>query len=86
MPRNWISETSTLSTTARRACSRSAGEKSRIYQTTDGGKNWAFQFRNRDPKGFLDALAFWDADHGIALGDPVDGRFTILSTNDGGKS
>ena len=60
------------------------GEKSRIYQTTDGGKSWTLQFMNRDPKGFLDALAFWDASHGIALGDPVDGRFTILSTNDGG--
>jgi photosystem II stability/assembly factor-like uncharacterized protein len=62
------------------------GEKSRIYRTTDGGKSWALQFMNRDAKGFLDALAFWDADHGIALGDPVDGRFTILTTDDGGMN
>jgi photosystem II stability/assembly factor-like uncharacterized protein len=41
---------------------------------------------NRDPKGFLDALAFWDADHGLALGDPVGGRFVILTTDDGGKT
>jgi photosystem II stability/assembly factor-like uncharacterized protein len=62
------------------------GEKSRIYQTTDGGKSWTLQFMNPDPKGFLDALAFWDDDHGIALGDPVDARFTIVSTNDGGRN
>jgi photosystem II stability/assembly factor-like uncharacterized protein len=62
------------------------GEKSRIYQTTDAGKSWTLQFMNRDPKGFLDALAFWDADRGIALGDPVDGRFTILTTDDGGRT
>ena len=37
-------------------------------------------------RGFLDAIAFWDADHGIAMGDPIDGRFTILTTVDGGAS
>ena len=60
------------------------GEKSRIYQTADGGNTWALRFINHDPRGFLDAIAFWDADHGIAMGDPVDGRFTILTTGDGG--
>ena len=44
------------------------------------------QHTNPDPKGFLDALAFWDADHGLALGDPVEGRFVILATDDGGKT
>jgi photosystem II stability/assembly factor-like uncharacterized protein len=60
------------------------GEKSRIYQTDDAGNTWALRFINHDPKGFLDAIAFWDADYGIALGDPVDGRFMILTTGDGG--
>jgi photosystem II stability/assembly factor-like uncharacterized protein len=60
------------------------GEKSRIYQTADGGSTWTVRFLNREPEGFLDALAFWDANHGIAMGDPVDGRFTILKTDDGG--
>lgn len=62
-----------------------AGEQSRIYKTADGGASWVLQYTNRDPKGFLDALAFWDAEHGLALGDPVDGRFVILATDDGGK-
>ncbi len=62
------------------------GEQSRIYQTRDGGETWALRHQNRDPKVFLDALAFWDAGHGLALGDPVDGRFTILATEDGGLS
>jgi photosystem II stability/assembly factor-like uncharacterized protein len=62
------------------------GELSRIYKTVDGGLNWTLQHVNRDPKGFLDAIAFWDVDHGLALGDPVDGRYVILSTDDGGKT
>jgi photosystem II stability/assembly factor-like uncharacterized protein len=62
------------------------GDKSRIYKTTDGGDRWALQHTNRDPKGFLDAIAFGDADHGLALGDPVAGRYTILTTDDGGAT
>jgi photosystem II stability/assembly factor-like uncharacterized protein len=60
------------------------GEKSRIYKTTDAGEHWALQFTNPDPKGFFDAIAFWDADHGIVLGDPLDGRAEIRTTDDGG--
>lgn len=62
------------------------GEQSRIYKTSDGGATWAKTYTNGDPKGFLDAIAFWDAEHGLALGDPVDGRFVLLATDDGGKS
>ncbi|HJU54652.1 MAG TPA: hypothetical protein VJ715_08780, partial [Pyrinomonadaceae bacterium] len=35
---------------------------------------------------FFDSMAFWDRDHGIAVSDPVDGRFLIISTADGGKT
>ena len=63
-----------------------AGELSQINKTTDGGNTWTASFRNHDPRGFLDAIAFWDETHGIAQGDPVDGRFLILYTDDGGIS
>jgi photosystem II stability/assembly factor-like uncharacterized protein len=59
------------------------GEKSRIYKTTDGGATWALQFTNRDPAGFFDAIAFWDDSHGLALGDPVGGKFQLVHTTDG---
>jgi photosystem II stability/assembly factor-like uncharacterized protein len=68
------------------ALSIGEGEKSRIYKTADGGTTWTLQHINREPRGFLDAFAFGDADHGMALGDPVDGRFLVLTTGDGGKS
>jgi photosystem II stability/assembly factor-like uncharacterized protein len=69
-----------------RACllSIGAGEKSRVFKTTDGGQSWKLLFTNSDPRAFLDAIAFWDESHGIAMGDPVDGRFTILTTDDAG--
>ncbi len=62
------------------------GEDSRIYKTVDGGKAWKLQFKNTDPKGFFDAIAFWDENNGIALGDPVEGSFQLIATSDGGAS
>jgi photosystem II stability/assembly factor-like uncharacterized protein len=61
------------------------GEQSRIYKTSDGGQHWTLQFTNQDPQGFLDCMAFWDASHGVVLGDPVAGKFTLISTADGGR-
>jgi photosystem II stability/assembly factor-like uncharacterized protein len=62
------------------------GDTSRIYKTEDGGKTWALQFTNPDSRAFYDAMAFWDAKTGLAVGDPVEGRFTILRTVDGGRT
>jgi photosystem II stability/assembly factor-like uncharacterized protein len=59
---------------------------SRIYKTTDGGAHWALQFTNHLPEAFFDAIAFWDRDHGIALSDPVNGRFVMIATENGGKT
>ena len=61
------------------------GAASRIYKTVDGGATWVLQFRNEDPKAFLDAMSFWDANHGIVIGDSVDGKFYILTTANGGR-
>src|SRR6185369_11026979 len=62
------------------------GPSSRIYKTTDAGKTWQLQFKNNDPKAFLDAMSFWDADQGIAFGDSVDLQFYILTTDNGGRT
>ncbi len=62
------------------------GEDSRIYKTTDGGQTWKLQFKNTDAKAFFDAIAFWDEQHGMAMSDPVDGRFVLIRTDDGGAT
>jgi photosystem II stability/assembly factor-like uncharacterized protein len=67
------------------AMSAGAGPLSRVYKTTDGGATWTLARVNGE-QGFWDAIAFWDQDHGILLGDPVNGRFTILTTADGGRT
>ena len=62
------------------------GDKSRLYHTYDFGQHWELQFTNPEPKGFFDCMALSDARHGVAVGDPVNGKFEILRTDDGGKN
>ena len=68
------------------ALSIGPGQSSRIYKTSDGGTRWDLQFANDDPALFLDAMAFWDADRGIAVADSIGGAFVILTTADGGRA
>ena len=64
------------------------GELSRIYHSSDGGQHWQLQFTNTNPKGFFDSMVFWDAKHGVVLGDPIPDesgklKFEMLLTDDG---
>src|SRR5215469_2811247 len=59
------------------------GEKSRIYKTSDLGKTWKAQYTGKTKEFFLDALQCIDEKRCFALSDPVDGKFLLLSTEDG---
>jgi photosystem II stability/assembly factor-like uncharacterized protein len=61
------------------------GDRSRIYHLRVG-KQWELQFTNHDANGFFDCMAFFDRLHGIVVGDPVNGKFQILLTADGGRT
>ncbi len=56
----------------------------RIYKTIDGGLEWDLQYRNTKKGAFFNSIAFWDAQHGIAISDPVEGAFLVVTTTDGG--
>jgi len=59
---------------------------SRIYKTSDDGQHWTLQYTNPDPKGFLDAMTYWDAQSGLVVGDSIDGHLQILITENGGAT
>ena len=73
-------------TSATVAHALSIADSSRIYRTTDGGKSWSLRWSATRKGTFLDALRFWDARNGIAMSDPVDGKFLLLTTSDGGET
>jgi photosystem II stability/assembly factor-like uncharacterized protein len=58
-------------------------EKSRIYETKDGGETWKLEFTGKNPSFFLDALACNSQCY--ALSDPVDGKFVLLSDHNNGS-
>jgi photosystem II stability/assembly factor-like uncharacterized protein len=62
------------------------GDASRIYVTSDAGQHWTLVFVNDDPNAFYDCMAFFDRYRGLALSDPVEGRFRIIATSNGGLS
>lgn len=63
-----------------------AGSPAHILKTEDGGETWKVVYTNTDSLAFIDALAFWNEKQGIAIGDPINGRFLVLLTNDGGTT
>lgn len=62
------------------------GQSSRIYRSTDSGESWQLWLQNQHAEGFFNAIDFWDQDHGLLLGDPVDGFYMVMKTSDGGKT
>lgn len=63
-----------------------AGFPGVIYKTTDGGDHWYECYNNQDTTVFLDGMKFWDNQHGIAFGDPMNGHMLIITTKDGGET
>jgi len=63
-----------------------AATAGRIWRTTDGGRTWSPRYQASDTTMFLDAIVFADDRFGLALGDPIGGRFVILVTRDGGDT
>lgn len=57
-----------------------------ILKTQDGGESWKVVYENKTKGIFLDAMEFWNEQAGIVVGDPIDGKFFIARTFDGGST
>lgn len=68
------------------AMSAGPGDASQLWRTRDGGRRWTRLAANQDPDGFWDSIAFVDRRRGFILGDPTEGRFTVLRTDDAGET
>jgi photosystem II stability/assembly factor-like uncharacterized protein len=60
-----------------------------IWKTVDGGVTWtkqtSAQFSDLD-HSYANFVHFWDANNGIAAGDPQNDEFEIYTTTDGGTT
>lgn len=69
-----------------RALLLNAGEPASIVLTTNAGKTWQTVYHNNTKGIFFDGMTFKNAREGMAIGDPLNGKFTIITTHDGGLS
>jgi photosystem II stability/assembly factor-like uncharacterized protein len=62
-------------------------EPANILKTIDGGTTWKTVFSDTTKGMFLDALDFSDGNgEGIVVGDPIDGKLFLATTNDAGEN
>ncbi len=60
------------------------GEPAYILRTSDGGETWKAVYVDKTKGMFLDAMEFWNENSGIVIGDPIDGKFFVARSFDGG--
>jgi len=56
-----------------------------VLKTKDGGESWYKVYENTDTLMFLDAIHFKDSLNGSIVGDPIDKKIFLLTTNDKGE-
>ena len=62
------------------------GEPAYILRTVDGGSPWKVVYENKTKGMFLDAMEFWNIKAGIVIGDPINGKFFVARSFDGGDT
>lgn len=63
----------------------SVGSPALLYRTGEGG-NMDLVYMEEGEGVFYDAMTFWNDKEGIAVGDSVNGCFSIIITRDGGDT
>jgi photosystem II stability/assembly factor-like uncharacterized protein len=62
------------------------GKHSGVFVTNDGGASWTRTFTNHNGNAFFDCMAFSNDGSGLAVSDPVNGRFRLIATDNQGAS
>ena len=60
--------------------------QARLYKTINGGQTWTLLYQTQQKGVFFDSMDFWDKNHGIVFSDPVDSKWFMLITDDGGQT
>lgn len=58
----------------------------RMWKTTDGGATWSQQTIGYTTNSFANHVYFWDANNGWSSGDPLNGKFEMFKTSNGGQT
>lgn len=62
------------------------GNPALLYQISKKDGKAKLVYREEHENVFYDSLQFWNSKEGIAIGDPIDGFFSVITTVDGGQT
>jgi photosystem II stability/assembly factor-like uncharacterized protein len=57
-----------------------------LYRISKEDFSYELVYQEEHEKVFYDSMQFWNDKEGIAIGDPIEGCFSIITTRDGGNS
>ncbi len=57
-----------------------------LYKLQRKAREAKLVYEEHNPKAFYDAIAFWNDDEGIAIGDPTEDCMSIIVTRDAGET
>jgi len=58
----------------------------KIRRTFNTGIIWITVYEDQTPGAFINSITMFDENNGYAIGDPLNGQWTLLSTTNGGAS
>jgi photosystem II stability/assembly factor-like uncharacterized protein len=57
-----------------------------LYRIAKKDLSYELVYQENHEKVFYDSMQFWNDNEGIAIGDPIEGSFSVITTRDGGIS
>ncbi|WP_276680236.1 T9SS type A sorting domain-containing protein [Empedobacter brevis] len=63
-----------------------SGTANGLWKTTNGGTNWAKVSGVFSNGSFGNIVHFFDANNGLVIGDPLNGKYEMYKTTDGGNT
>lgn len=64
----------------------SVGSPALLYQISKDAKSYQLVYQEKGEKVFYDSMQFFDEKWGIAVGDPLTDRLSVIRTTDAGKT
>jgi photosystem II stability/assembly factor-like uncharacterized protein len=62
------------------------GNPALLYKISKEDLSYVLVYQENHEKVFYDSMQFWNEKEGIAIGDPIEGSFSVITTRDGGVS
>ncbi|WP_295335831.1 oxidoreductase [Flavobacterium sp.] len=75
-----------VATNGKHVFALSIGNPAKLYRFSSDLKQKVLVYEEKHEKVFYDSMQFWNAEEGIAIGDPTDKCLSMIITRDGGAT